>query len=141
MTLPQARHSAVPTFLFHLASIRPWWALCCAVQWVMPCAWIAPLPTLRFGKFREFLDHPLIDLAFERDDQRRQLLQLLPAPVREFRLVATGRMRDIDLAVVAGEAHRKPFLFLSAIPALPGLTHDLARDVVAEPVRDLGELL
>src|SRR5262249_20575267 len=89
---------------------------------------------------RKFLRHPLIDLALERDDQRRQPLQALPAPFAEFRLVA-GRVLDVDLTVVAGEAHREPFLRLSAISALPGFTHDLARNVVAEPVRDLGQLL
>src|SRR5262245_47776693 len=55
--------------------------------------------------------------------------------------MATGRMRDIDLAVVARKAHREPFLFLFAIPALSSLNHDLAGDVVAEPVRAFGELL
>src|SRR5262245_50432873 len=93
------------------------------------------------GKAREVLHHPLIDLAFERNDQRRQLFQLLPPPGGELGLVATSRMRDVDLAVVTGEAHREPFLRLAAIPALPGLTHDLARDVIVEPVRDLAELL
>src|SRR5215475_8136596 len=91
-------------------------------------------------KFRELLHHPLIDLALERDDQRGQLFQTLPTPRGEFRLV-TGRVIDIDLAVVASEAHSKPFLCLSAIFALPGLAHDLARDFVGEPVRNLGQLL
>src|SRR5438132_13766892 len=90
-------------------------------------------------KLRELLHHPLIDLALERDDQRRQALEAFPAPRREFRLVA-GRVIDVDLAVVAGEAHCEPLLCLSAIFALPGLADDLARDVVGEPVRDLGQL-
>src|SRR5947209_18418660 len=94
---------------------------------------------LRAREFRELLHQSLIDLALEWDDQRRQPLQALPAPVRELRLVA-ARTIDIDLAVVAGEAHCEPFLRLSAIAALPGLTHDLARGVVPEPVRGLGEL-
>src|SRR5262249_52750440 len=81
-----------------------------------------------------------IDRALERDDQRRQALQALPAPGAELRLVA-ARAIDVDLAVVAGEAHREPFLRLSAIPALPGLTHDITRNIVVEPVRDLGKLL
>src|SRR5262245_1357013 len=106
----------------------------------MPCAWTAPLPTLRFGEFRKFLHHSLIDLALERDDERRQPLQALPAPRAELRLVA-ARAIHIDLAVIADETHREPFLGLPAISALPGLTHDIARNVVAEPVRDLGKLL
>src|SRR3954447_22111188 len=90
-------------------------------------------------KLREFLHYSLIDLALEGNDERGQLFQALPAPRGEFRL-ATSRVFDIDLAVVAGEAHREPFLCLPAIFALPGLAHDLARDVVSEPVRDLGKL-
>src|SRR5215475_7628077 len=91
-------------------------------------------------KFRELLHHPLIDLALERDDQRGQLFQTLPTPRGEFRLV-TRRVIDVDLAVIAREAHREPLLCLSTIFALPGLADDLARDIVAEPVRDLGKLL
>src|SRR5215470_18061639 len=94
---------------------------------------------LRISELREFPHHPLIDLALERNDQRRQALEPLPAPVGEFWLVAAWAI-DIDLTLVAGEAHREPLLRLSAIAALPGLAHDLARNVVAEPVRDLGEL-
>ena len=86
-------------------------------------------------ELREFLHHPLVDLPLERHDQVGKLLHRLPAPFDEFRLVAAGRMRDVDLAVVAGEAQRVPFLRLAAIFALPGLADDLARNVVAEPVR------
>ena len=50
-------------------------------------------------------------------------------------------MRDVDLALVAGEAQREPFLRLAAIFALPGLADDLARDVVGQPIVDLAELL
>src|SRR5882672_2601349 len=92
------------------------------------------------SEFREFLYDPLIDLPLERDDERGQLFQTLPEPRREFRFV-TGRVIDIDLAVIAGEPHREPLLCLSAIFAFPRLAHDLARDVVGEPVRDLGQLL
>src|SRR5262247_488653 len=94
----------------------------------------------RLRERRELLHQPLINLTLERDDQRRQALQAFPAPVRELRLV-TARAIDIDLALVTGEAHREPFLRLSAIPALPGLAYDIAWNVVAEPVRDLGKLL
>src|SRR5882724_6135557 len=91
------------------------------------------------SKLRELLHHPLIDLALEWNDERGQLSQAFPAPPRKFRLV-TGRAIDVDLAVVAGEAHREPLLSLSAIFAFPRLAHDLARDVVGDPVRDLGQL-
>src|SRR5436190_1614177 len=83
----------------------------------------------------------LVDLALERDDERWKVAHRLPAPGVEFRLVAAGWMDDVDLAFVAGEAQRVPFLRLPAILALPGLADDLARDVVGEPVLDLAELL
>ena len=51
-----------------------------------------------------------------------------------------GRV-DVDLALVAGEAQRVPLLRLPAILAAPGLADDLARDVVAQPLLDLAELL
>src|SRR6266700_1881802 len=91
------------------------------------------------SKLRELLHHPLVDLALEGNDERGQLSEALPAPRREFRLV-TSRVIDVDLAVIAGEAHREPPLCLSAIFALPGLADDLARDVVGEPVPHLGQL-
>src|SRR5689334_10148282 len=98
------------------------------------------LRVLLASEFRELFRHPLIDIPFERDDQRGQLFQTLPAPRREFRLV-TSRVIDIDFAVVAVKAHREPFLRLSAIFAFPGLADGLVRDIVSEPVRDFGKLL
>ena len=50
-------------------------------------------------------------------------------------------MRDVDLAVVAGETQRVPFLLLAAVFAVPGLPDDLARNVVGQPFRDLAEAL
>src|SRR5258705_1117235 len=50
-------------------------------------------------------------------------------------------MRDVDLALVAGETQREPLLRLPAIAALPCLADDVARNVVAQPVLDLAELL
>src|SRR5439155_1451948 len=69
------------------------------------------------------------------------VLAEMAAPCHEFRLMAAGRMREVDLAVVAGAAQRVPFLALAAIFAAPGITNDLARNIVGEPVRDLAELL
>src|SRR5262245_20866120 len=85
----------------------------------------------------ELLHHLLVDLALERDDQRGQLLHPLPPPFHELGLVAAGRMRNVDLAFIADEAHRKPFLRLAAVLALPRLTDDVGWDVVSEPVLDL----
>src|SRR5262249_40557717 len=50
-------------------------------------------------------------------------------------------VRDVDLVLIAGEAQREPFLCLPAVLALPGLADDVARDVVAQPILDLAELL
>src|SRR5207237_6742411 len=89
----------------------------------------------------KFLHHPLIDRPLERDDQLRKILHRLPTPAHEFGFVAAAGTRDIDLAVLAGEARREPFLPLAAIAAFPGAPRDGARDVVDQPVRDLAELL
>src|SRR3954470_2280313 len=90
---------------------------------------------------REFLHHLFVDRALERHDQVGEVPQRLPPPLHEFRLVAPGGMRDVDLAVLAGEAQRVPLLALAAILAVPGLAGDLGRDVVAEPLLAAAELL
>jgi hypothetical protein len=46
--------------------------------------------------------------------------------------VAAGGVRDVDFAVLSGEAQRIPFLTLPAVLAAPGLTDDFPRNVVAE---------
>src|SRR5579883_3053501 len=55
--------------------------------------------------------------------------------------MAVRRVLDIDLAVVAGEAHGEPFLPLAAIASLPGPSRHRARNVVGQPVPDFAELL
>src|SRR5262245_36295685 len=89
----------------------------------------------------ELLHHALIDRPLERNDQLGKVLHRLPAPADKLRLVpaATGA-RDIDLAVLARVERRAPLLPLAAIAALPGAAGDRARDIVSEPVADLGEL-
>src|ERR1700759_1028947 len=89
----------------------------------------------------EFLDHALIDRALERDDELRKGLHRLPAPAHELGLVAPAGARDIDLVILAGEAHREPFLALAAIAALPGTPGNGAGNVVDQPVRHLAEFL
>src|SRR6185312_8429335 len=51
----------------------------------------------------------------------------------------TARMRDVDLALRAGEADGEPFLRLAAIAAVPGLADQVARNVVAEPFGNFAE--
>src|SRR5262245_30655066 len=96
---------------------------------------------LRVHQLRELLHHPLVHRPLERHDELRDLLQSLPAPGHEFRLVAASGMRDVDLGLLASEAQREPLLGLAAVFALPRLAHEVARDVVAQPLRDLAELL
>src|SRR6202451_2443363 len=84
----------------------------------------------------EFADHALVNRALEWHDKARDILHGLPAPSGKFRLGAASRMSDVDFALVAGEAHREPFLGLAAIFALPGLADDLARNVVLQLVGD-----
>src|SRR5579862_7237587 len=90
---------------------------------------------------REFAYHAFINRAFERHDKVRDILQRLPAPGGKFRLLRAGGMSEVDLALVAGKAHREPFLSLAAVFALPSLADDLARDVVLQPVGDFAQPL
>src|SRR5207248_1107921 len=56
-------------------------------------------------------------------------------------LTATAGVLHIDFRVLAGEAERKPFLPLAAIASLPGSPSHRARDIIGQPIADLGELL
>src|SRR5215469_939220 len=85
--------------------------------------------------------HLLIDLALERDDQCRQVRHRLPAPGEKLGFVTVGRMQNVDLALVTGEAYRVPFLALAAVFAAPRLAYDLARNFVRQPPLDLIETL
>src|SRR5258708_3135478 len=96
------------------------------------------LATREAGKF---LHHALIHRPLERHDQVREVLHRLPAPVHEWGLVAAAGAGDVNLAIIAGEANREPFLALAAIAALPGAAGDRARNVVDQPVGDFAELL
>ena len=82
----------------------------------------------------EFLDDPLVGRPLERHDQVGQRFQSAPSAIR--RIPACGRrpVRDVDLAVLAGEAQRVPFLLLAAIFAVPGLADDFTRDVVGAAI-------
>src|SRR6266700_2144239 len=97
-----------------------------------------PLPACERGKF---LHHALIHRPLEGNDQLGKILHRLPAPTDELRLVATAGVSDVDLAVIAGEAYREPFLSLAAIAPLPGAPGDGARNVVDQPVPDFADLL
>src|SRR5947209_9676339 len=90
---------------------------------------------------RECIHHAPVHLALERNDQVRKVAHRLPAPFDEFRLVAADWMQDIDLALVAGETQRVPFLRLAAKASLPGLLCDLWRQIVMQPFGNLAELV
>src|SRR5882672_1470085 len=83
----------------------------------------------------ELVDHGLIDRPLERHDQTRQLSHLDPAPVVELAVMAV----EPDVAILAQEAHGEPLLALAAIAAAPGPSHDVRRQLVAEPVGMLGQ--
>ena len=93
------------------------------------------------GKARKFLHHPLINSSFEGDDQGGKIGERFPSPVHELGIVSAGRMLNVDFVLVSAEAQRVPFLRLAAIFAAPGLTYDLARNVVGEPFLDLTQFL
>src|SRR6267142_192623 len=99
----------------------------------------SPLPP---GEPGELGDDPLIDRPLERHDEIGKPFHRLPSPGDEFGVVgAAAGGRDVDLAVVSGEAQRVPFLGLAAIFAAPGPADDLARDVVGQLVGDFAEPL
>ncbi len=83
------------------------------------------------------------DVADEKDgwnrDKLAQKLDRLKA-LQEFRVVSAGGVRDVDFAVLSGEAQRIPFLTLPTVFAVPGLADELARNVVAELFLDFAEL-
>src|SRR5580692_5986408 len=148
-----ARSRRAPAAVLALRSMRKMSKARSARRWRIVPGWIAAAMSLRSGrspskrskwlfhKTREFAHNALVDCPFERHDQIRHVLHRFPAPRGEFRFMAAGGIGEVDLALRAGEAQRKPFLFLAAIFAFPRLADDFARDVVAEPFVDLGEPL
>src|SRR3954466_7931636 len=54
-----------------------------------------------------------IHLAPERHHEIGDMVEPLPAPLVEFRLLSVARRQRIDFAVLAGEAQREPFLALA----------------------------
>src|SRR5882762_4179853 len=93
-------------------------------------------------EFREFPHHPFIGRSLERHHEIREVRHWLPFPGDEFGIMdAASRRRNVDLAIVAGEAQRIPLLGLAAIPAAPCLADDAARNVIGEPVVNLSETL
>ena len=70
----------------------------------------------------------------ERHDQIGDAIEPLPAPGVELRRLAVALRQGIDLAVVAGEAQREPFLALAANSAEPVRRAVIGREVVNEPI-------
>jgi hypothetical protein len=90
----------------------------------------------------EFLDHALVDRAFERNDQIGEIFHRLPPPADELGLVPTAAGGcDIDLAILTREAYGVPFLPLAAVAALPGPAGNGARNIIDQPIGDFAELL
>src|SRR6266576_1227117 len=76
-----------------------------------------------------------IELLHKRHDQLGQLLRPKPFPGVEFGMVGG----DVDIAVGAGESHRKPFLAITAIPAAHHTLRNLVRHFVIKPATALAE--
>src|SRR5512134_1580884 len=87
---------------------------------------------------RELAHDALVDRPFERHNEAGQLLEPSPAPGVELGLVA-GLGADVDLAILAGEAHREPVLALAAVAPLERDADELGGQVVGEPARDLAD--
>ena len=63
-------------------------------------------------------EYPVLDLASNYDELGK-FFHRHPAPFAEFRLVTSGRLKDVDLLVVSSKQQRVPFLFLAAVLAAP----------------------
>src|SRR5258708_1531459 len=78
-----------------------------------------------------------VELALERHDEPRQLGRRHPFP-----RVELGMPRgEVDVAILAGEAHGEPFLHLAAIALVPDTAGDALRPVIAQPLRAFREEL
>jgi hypothetical protein len=78
-----------------------------------------------------------VHVALERDDELGEQRRLDPLPVAEFGMLGG----DVDVAVRADEAREVPVLDLALEPALPKLRRNRVRDVVAQLLGMVGELL
>src|SRR5579883_639280 len=85
-------------------------------------------------KPRKLLRHFAIDLAPERHHQIGNAVEALPAPGVEFGGLAVALGARIDVAVIAGEAQREPFLALATEMAEPVRRAVIGWEVVDEPV-------
>src|SRR5579872_4401126 len=90
--------------------------------------------TLRNREPRKFLRHSAINLAAEWHDKIGDAIEALPAPGVELGRLAVALRQRIDLAVIAGEAHREPFLALAAEFGEAMLRTQILRKFVGEPV-------
>src|SRR3954454_10500952 len=90
------------------------------------------------GEVAEGRDDALIDRPLEGNDEVGQAIHALPAPRVEFGL-APGCVAASDLLVLSAEAEPDPFLALSPEPASPAGPGADGRQVVAVPLRRLGE--
>src|SRR5262249_11832833 len=59
-------------------------------------------------------DHFFVGVALEGNDQTGKLFQIHPLKGREFRLMGG----EIDIGILAGEAHGEPFLLLALVLAV-----------------------
>ena len=80
-------------------------------------------------------NHRFIGLALERHDQAGQRFQADPLAGGEFRLMR----RQVDVAILAGEAHGEPFLALAAILAVKRHAHQMLGQIIGHPVVHLGD--
>src|SRR6266446_8377479 len=86
----------------------------------------------------EFGQDIVIELPLEWYDQFGKAFRRDPFPGVEFRVLGC----EVDIAVLAGEAHREPFLALAAIAAAPHpaeLHPQLFGHVVMQPAAALAE--
>src|SRR5438874_1878697 len=76
-----------------------------------------------------------VKLAPERNDNIGEPLGRYPFPGVEFGMLGG----EIDVRIIPGKAHGKPFLPLAAIPPTPYSTGEFGRQVVLKPALALAE--
>src|SRR3990172_10676675 len=84
----------------------------------------------------EFREDLFVNGALELDDETHDLGGRHPSPFAEF-LMVVGR--DVDIAILAHEAHGEPFLRLPAIASAEGAANEMPRQLISEPTAMLGD--
>lgn len=87
------------------------------------------MAALCLGKPAKSFDDMGVCIAFEGNNQVKNMRQGNPLPTAEFRVVVGA---DVDIGIEAGEAGGDPVLFLSAEAAVPEFGNQTRRQFIAQ---------